>query len=303
MKLQFIFLGAVLTLLNACSKKTADAPITTVPERLEIIPESESAPIGGTIAFAVVYYNTSGDEAPAPSGIVWSTGDAAIATINAQGTATGISAGQTEIKAKYKNITAMALFTVVSNSNAVAIVTINPGEKELKLNETFILNAIAKDINGNTITGKTFAWETDAAAYADVNTITGDVTATGYGTANITATTDGIRSSPVMIQVIRTGNFSQMSSTGSAKLKIENGLLKLQTSADFSVSTGPPDLRIYLGNNSDNINGADEIASLNDRSGMQSWNVPASVDITQYRYVIVWCKQFGGVYGLADLGN
>ena len=106
-----------------------------------------------------------------------------------------------------------------------------------------------------------------------------------------------------MVQVIRTGNFGQAASTGAAKLKIENGVLKLQTTTDFSVAAGPPDLRVYLGDNTNNVNGALEIASLNIRNGMQSWNVAGTVNITQYRYVIVWCKQLGGVYGVADLGN
>ena len=88
-----------------------------------------------------------------------------------------------------------------------------------------------------------------------------------------------------------------------AKLKIENGILKLQTSSDFGVMTSPPDLRIYLGTNNSNINGALEVASLTQRNGAQSWNIAAPTAITQYRYVIVWCKQFGGTYGVADLGN
>jgi hypothetical protein len=31
--------------------------------------------------------------------------------------------------------------------------------------------------------------------------------------------------------------------------------------------------------------------------------VAAPTTITQYKFVMVWCKQFGGNYGLADLGN
>jgi hypothetical protein len=107
-----------------------------------------------------------------------------------------------------------------------------------------------------------------------------------------------------MVQVIRSGNFNGGSgSTGQAKLKIENGTLKLQTSSTFSVSTGAPDLRIYLSNSTTNITNAVEIATLNQRSGAQSWNVPATtsggqpITITSYQYVLVWCRQFGGNYG------
>jgi hypothetical protein len=45
------------------------------------------------------------------------------------------------------------------------------------------------------------------------------------------------------------------------------------------------------------------VASLTLRTGAQSWNVAAPTTIAQYKYAIVWCKQFGGTYGVADLGN
>ena len=303
MKLKYYILGMTLILSAACSKKTADTPIATVPERLEVTPDNESVAIGGSAAFSVIYFNTLGAEAPAPAGITWSSNNALIATVDQQGNATGISAGQAEIKAAYKNVSAKALFTVVASSTQVAIVEIIPPLKELKLNEVFSLTATAKDINGNLISGKAVTWETDNALNATINTTPGQVTAKAYGTANISATADGIKSSPAMVQVIRIGNFMDMSSTGTAKLKIENGILKLQTSTDFFVSSGPPDLRIYLGNTNNSIDGAVEIASLTTRSGAQSWNMPAGLNITDYRYVIVWCKQFGGTYGVADLGN
>jgi hypothetical protein len=125
-----------------------------------------------------------------------------------------------------------------------------------------------------------------------------------YGSANITASANGIQSAPTMVQVIRQGNFAGQNSMGMAKLKIENGTLKLQTSSNFSVANAP-DLRIYLTNTPTVIAGAVQIAPLStagQTSGMRSWNVPTNVTITQYRYAMVWCAQFGGVYGVVDFG-
>jgi|GEM_PF-1720320 len=303
MKLQFFFLGTAFMLMSSCSKKSAQTPVAMVPERMVINPASKSVLVGDTAIFSITYFNTLGNQATVPSGIIWTSNDASIATVSQQGIANGVSAGQVEIKATYNNSMAKALLTVVTNTAQTATVEILQKIQELKLNESFTLTAIAKDVNGNTIAGKTFSWQTDNALYAPINAATGLVMANGYGTANITVSTDGIRSSPAMVQVIRTGNFGQAASTGAAKLKIENGILKLQTTTDFSVAAGPPDLRVYLGDNTTNINGAVEIASLTKRNGMQSWNVAGTVNITQYRYAIVWCKQLGGVYGVADLGN
>jgi hypothetical protein len=107
-----------------------------------------------------------------------------------------------------------------------------------------------------------------------------------------------------MVQVVRSGTFNgAFNSMGQAKLKIENGVLKLETSSNFSVSTGAPDLRIYLSNSTGNITNSVEVATLNMRSGAQSWAVPVTnnqgqpVTITTYPFVLVWCRQFGGNYG------
>jgi hypothetical protein len=297
-------LSVVTLLLAGCSKKSADTPLATVPERLEITPTTKSISAGETTSFSLKFFDVFGKEASSlPAGITWSSANSTIATINQQGVATAVSAGQVEIKAVYKNATAIALLTVVSNNTQVATVTIEPALYEIKLNDMTTLTAVARNNAGQVVAGATFTWQGDNNSLVEINTGSGSVTGKGYGTANVVASSNGIQSIPAMVQVIRIGTFSGFSSTGSAKLKIENGVLKLQTSTDFSVSAGAPDLRIYLGNVTNSITNAVEIATLNQRNGMQTWNVPTGITITQYRYVFVWCKQFGGNYGTADLGQ
>ncbi len=299
---QLLFAFATVLALSACSKKSADTALAIVPERLEISPASSSILTGATTQFTLKFYNTTGQLATLPAGIVWSTGNTAIATVNQQGLVTGIGNGQTEIRAAYNSVTIAALLTVAANNSQLATITLNPATmQEVLLNQSATIMAEGKTNTGAVIPGISFSWQSSSSALVEVSNA-GLVTGKAYGTADVTASSMGIQSAPVMVQVIRKGNFSGSSSTGMAKLKIENGVLKLQTTPDFSVSTGAPDLRIYLGNNSNNITGAVEVASLNQRSGAQSWNVPAPTTITQFRYVIVWCKQFGGTYGVADLG-
>ncbi len=303
MRINFLTAIAFGVLLGACTKKTADTPLATVPERLEISPASNSVNVGATAQFTLKYFNNTGQQAAVPGGIIWNTASSSVATINQQGLATGAGAGQTEIKATYNNISAMALLTVVSNNTQLASVMIMPADiQEVKLNETTTLTAVGKNITGNIITGLSFSWQSNNTSLVEINS-TGTVTGKAYGTADIIASSSGIQSTPVMVQVIRRGSFSGSGSAGIAKLKIENGILKLQTSSDFGVMTSPPDLRIYLGNNNSNITGALEVASLTQRNGAQNWNIASPNTIAQYRYVIVWCKQFGGTYGVADLGN
>ena len=297
-----VFVISAFVMLTSCSKKTDVTPVAIVPERLEITPVSNSINLGETAQFTLKFYNNLGQQATVPTNIIWSSANNTIATVNQQGLATGAGAGQTEIKANYNSISATALLTVVSNSTQLATVMIMPAEiQEVGLNETVTLTAVGKNSSGTTISGLNFSWQSDNISFADVNS-SGTVTGKAFGSANIKATSSGVQSPPLMVQVIRRGTFAGMASAGMAKLKIENNVLKLQTTSTFSVATSPPDLRIYLGNNNTNINGALEVASLGQRSGAQSWNIAAPTTIAQYRYVIVWCKQFGGTYGVADLG-
>lgn len=298
--MKHIFLLLTMIVLGvACSKKSEDVAPVEIPERLEINVANRSIAINDTAKYTLTFYDKLGNKVNPPSNIIWSSSNTNVATVTQTGIATGKGGGQTTIKAIYNNIEATSLLTVVADNNQVATVTLET-IKEVKLNETVTLQAVVKNNLGQVITGKTVVWESANTNLVSISS-TGIVTGLGYGTANIKATVEGIQSNVSMVQVIRSGNFAN-GGVGVAKLKIENGVLKLQTSSNFSVSGNAPDLRIYLSNNN-NATGALEIATLNQRSGMQTWNLPANVNITDYRYVLVWCKQFGGVYGLADLGN
>lgn len=292
---------ATLNSITAAALITVTSP--TVLERLEISPGNTSIAAGNTATFTLTYYNNQGMQAPVPPGVAWSSMNNTVATVNQQGVATGVTGGQTNIQAAVNSLTATASLTVTAN-NQLATVTLTPSTiLELNLNQVFAVTATGRNINGDIINGLVFTWASSDNSLAAVDN-TGMVRGVNYGTANVTATAASITSPPLMVQVIRSGSFNGGSnSAGQAKLKIENGVLKLQTSANFSVSSGPPDLRIYLSNSTSSISNAVEVATLNQRSGAQTWNVPATnaggqpVTITSYPFVLVWCRQFGGNYG------
>jgi uncharacterized protein YjdB len=304
---KILFAVILVSTFAACKKAGEDipvAPVVTVPERLEITPTTSSILTGQTSQFTLKFYNNLGVLAALPTGIVWSSDNMAIATVSQTGLATAVAVGQANIKATYNAISASAAITVAVNNTVLSTVTITPSTtQEILLNGTVLLSATGTNILGGVINGLTFNWMSDASASVQVNS-SGMATGLAYGSANVTATATGIQSAPTMVQVIRRGNFVGQNSMGMAKLKIENGTLKLQTSSNFSVASAP-DLRIYLTNTPTTANGAVQIAALStagQTSGMRSWNVPTNVTITQYRYAMVWCAQFGGVYGVADFG-
>ena len=299
----------LLSLITSCKKKTVEPVVpppvvVNVPERLELTPTSSNAIVTGTVQFTAKFFNTLGVEAPLPATAVWSSMNTAIATVSATGLATGVANGNTTIKITYNAIVASSPITIIANPNQLASVTITQGAaQDLLLGQTALLTATGANAAGGAISGLAFSWMSSSTSFASVSAA-GMVTAAGYGSANISASAMGVQSSPTVVSVIRQGNFSLMGATGTAKLRLENGILKLTTSSNFSVA-GAPDLRIYLNNNASNITGSVQVASLSttgQTTGARSWNVPMPTTITQYRYAVVWCAQFGGVYGVVDFG-
>ncbi len=301
MKKTALFLCFTLFILVSCKKKTEDLVPVAGKARLEITPANTSTNIGGTVSFLLQYFDENEKLAQVPAGIQWESSNTVIATVNQSGLATGIGGGQVQIRAKLANIEAVALMTVVTNNTQVATINITPLVQELNLNATVTPTVEAKNNSGTVVLGKSFTWQSANTAIAEINAATGVVTAKGYGTTTITASAEGIQSAPAQIQVIRSGTFTG-NSFGTVKLKIENGVLVLQTGANFGGSSAP-DLRMYLSNSGNGNTNAIEIATLSQRTGAQSWNIPSNVNITSYRYVVVWCKQFSANYGTADLGQ
>jgi hypothetical protein len=306
---RILLASLVLAQIVACTKKTETPPtpppvVVTVPERLELNPTSGSAIIGGTVQFTAKYFNTAGVQAPVPAGAIWSSTNTAIATVNQTGLVTAVASGSASIKITLNAASATIPFTVVADPNQLATINITPNTaQDITIGQTVLLTAAGANAAGGAVGGLTFGWASSSTSAVTIMP-TGMATAVGYGAANITASANGVTSGATTINVVRQGNFSGLGSAGTAKLKLDNGVLKLSTSSNFFVNSAP-DLRIYLSANTNNINNAVQISplsSIGQTSGARSWNVPAGVTISQYRYALVWCAQFGGNYGVADLG-
>jgi hypothetical protein len=297
---------ALISILVACNKKNETPPIVTVPEKLELSTTAANVQVGANTALTVKYYNNVGTIAPTPATLVWSSSNDAIATVNNTGTVTGVAAGQATIKVKYNLIEATTLVTVTSSPNQIAAVNITPsGIIEVLKNQTVNLTAAAVNAAGTAIPGLTYNW-----ASTNTNLVSlgagGVATGVDYGSVNVTATANNIMSAPSTVQVIRKGQFSGSGSGGFVKLKIVNNVLQLETTTDFMLNTGAPDLRLYLTNTPTTAAGAVLVADLarpSQYSGVHTFTIPAPTTITSYRYVIAWCTTFPSNYGTADLGQ
>jgi hypothetical protein len=71
---------------------------------------------------------------------------------------------------------------------------------------------------------------------------------------------------------------------------------------DFAVRNGP-DLYVYLSLSPDGYaDDAIELAMLKADRGNQNYEVPATVDVSSVRSVVIWCKRFSVEFATAALG-
>ncbi|MBS9717672.1 DM13 domain-containing protein [Pseudohalocynthiibacter aestuariivivens] len=86
--------------------------------------------------------------------------------------------------------------------------------------------------------------------------------------------------------------------TGGVSIVEEGGKFYVELADDFSLDGGP-DPRVALGNNgydSDTL-----LGELRELTGTQRYEIPASVDISDYNQVFIWCEIAGVPLGVATL--
>ncbi|KXX70076.1 DM13 domain-containing protein [Flammeovirga sp. SJP92] len=93
------------------------------------------------------------------------------------------------------------------------------------------------------------------------------------------------------------GTFKGSAHPTSGGATIENNVLKLHD--DFKSDSGP-DLYIYLAQEL-NGDGFIDLGLMKSTTGEQTYNIPAGVDYTKNKYVLVWCKQYSVLFGYAEV--
>lgn len=120
--------------------------------------------------------------------VTWSSDNAAVATVTAYGLVRAVKAGTAEIMAKAGNITTSCTVTVIKEDDPKVMpngVTVTPAFVSLNRGETRQLTA---NVTPSTASDKSLNWTSSDEAVATVDA-SGMVSATGKGTATITATT------------------------------------------------------------------------------------------------------------------
>ena len=145
-------------------------------------------------------------------------------------------------------------------------------------------------------TSSTSTTDTGTTTTTDSDTSTSTTTDTD-STTN-TSTTIGDDDDDVVVTAPQSyqGSIRTTSSyklTGSYEYGLNDaGQLVLDIAGNYEASTALPGLYVYLSNNPNSTSGSYEIAEVNVFNGAHSYTLPSSIDISDYKYILYWCKPF-----------
>ncbi|HZY80226.1 MAG TPA: DM13 domain-containing protein [Cyclobacteriaceae bacterium] len=100
--------------------------------------------------------------------------------------------------------------------------------------------------------------------------------------------------------LIKTGDFLGIGHDASGTATIYESAGIRTVVLDPYRSQNGPDLKVYL-SKSDDATEYINLGQLKSTIGKQSYTVPASVKVSEYPYVLIWCEQFSVLFARAKM--
>ncbi len=280
---------------------------------VKVTPDMESIAEGETLQFEAVAMTSDGSQI---SGVefTWSSSDEVVATVDMTGLATGVSVGEVMIMATSDDVSGSATLTV-TEPLVVATVTVSPDSASIEVGNTEQFEAMAMSSDGMEIPDVEFMWTSSDEMVATVDA-SGEATAVGAGMAMITATADSIYGSAMLTvtspPASRSGMFRGVpgyKTSGTVTLEeAPSGGLVLRFDSDFKVVQSNFYVILYtttqISFRPPPPDGTfDDLGQVKAKTGAQSFNVPMNVALDTYDYVIIFCRSFNVVVGVAELSE
>ena len=161
-------------------EKTPVASVVVTPPHIEAAP-------GTHAALSAATYD-AGQNPLSGRAVIWSTSNAGVATVDANGLMTAVATGTATITATCEGKNGS--MTVTVSQAAVASVNVTPGALTMSVGQTTQYLATLQDAGGNVLNGRTVTWASSNTSVATVSS-SGLVTAVAQGTSTITATSEG----------------------------------------------------------------------------------------------------------------
>lgn len=96
-----------------------------------------------------------------------------------------------------------------------------------------------------------------------------------------------------------TGASKHITTGGVSIVKTKSGGAVVILDTNFSLD-GAPDPRVGFGKDG-KYDSASDLGVLNHKTGLQSYVVPAGVDVSKYNEVYIWCRKFSVPLGVAAI--
>ena len=170
----------------ACGGDTTTQPIPGTPTMQVAVAMAQLTEGENTRATATVF-DATGKPVPSPS-VQWQSSDAAVATVEQDGTIRALTAGAAWVRARYETKLDSVRVSVVRAP--VASVELDADAATLAEGTTRQLVALVKGPAGQTLTGRGTTWRSDDASIVQVGAL-GLLTAIRPGSATITVTVEG----------------------------------------------------------------------------------------------------------------
>ncbi|MDE0072554.1 MAG: Ig-like domain-containing protein [Gammaproteobacteria bacterium] len=176
----------------------ATEPDPPRPTTVTVTPATaELAALGATVQLTVEVQDQNG-QVMAGAAVTWASGDASVATVDAAGLTAAAGNGTATITATAGTASGSSAVTVAQEVSAV---TVSPvADTLVAYGDTVRLVAVAVDANGHAVAGAEFTWASSDTAVAAVDAV-GLVTATGNGSATITAAVGDARGQSTIMVV------------------------------------------------------------------------------------------------------
>ena len=254
-------------------------------------PQIISIKVGQKFQFTAKYFDTSGTQIENPN-LIWTVSPPDALTIDDSGFATATSDGDATIQVSVvtalgNTISAETSFTI---SKAVTVIT----ETTTTTTDTGTTTTVS-NTNTSTTSSNTSTLTDTGSTTSTSTTGTGTTTTDPDSTTNTSTTTvdnDVVVTAPQSYQgTIQTTSSYKL--TGSYEYGLNDaGQLVLDIAGDYEASTALPGLYVYLSNNPNSTSGSYEIAEVTVFNGAHSYTLPSSIDISDYKYILYWCKPF-----------
>jgi uncharacterized protein YjdB len=184
------------TITATVEGRTGTAAVTVAQQvaNVSVTPGTLSLTTGGTGQLTATATDANGNGV-AGAAISWTSSSPTVATVDGSGLVRAAAPGQATITATAQGKSGSASITVTAPAPpppaTVSSVSVEPASHTFTgLGQTRRFAAVARDTNGNVLTGRAVVWSSSAPGVASVAS-DGTVTAAGNGSATITATVEG----------------------------------------------------------------------------------------------------------------